>query len=209
MRRISVTSAIVVVIIGAISTASLASPQNYCDSFAREAASRKTGHADAPAGTIGGSATATTSSGPVASDGKWRQAYDAAFGGCMSNYASRAVTAPPKAKTSVAKAVKPARKAKASSRRHRARHATVRRAAKPAPKVKEAKHAPKIRAAGDSSVKQRHTPDRGQPISLTNTSSDSPVQERRPANIAPQKPSQDPQRCRNLACLLRKPPAKQ
>ena len=69
-----------------LATVSLAGPQDYCDLFAKEAASRRIGHSDLITGTIdqpqANQSEATTS--PQA--GIWQRAYDQNFTACMSEY---------------------------------------------------------------------------------------------------------------------------
>ena len=52
-------SAIVSIFVCALTTASFAGPQSYCDPFARDAANQKMGQAETATGTIGGGPTAS------------------------------------------------------------------------------------------------------------------------------------------------------
>src|SRR6266568_6488928 len=69
-----------------VATVSLAGPQDYCDLFAKEAASRRIGHSDLITGTIdqpqANQSEATTS--PQAAI--WQSAYVQSFTACMNEY---------------------------------------------------------------------------------------------------------------------------
>lgn len=72
------------ILVGAASAGVRAGPEVYCDAYARDVASRKTGQgAEIITGTID----------PASADDKWRASYDKVLAECMETYAPEAVTA--------------------------------------------------------------------------------------------------------------------
>ena len=88
--------AVAATIVCALTSASLAGPQSYCDPFARDAANRKVGQTESVTGTIGSpvaDAGPAAISGPANADGEWQKAYEASFTTCMSSFAPHEATA--------------------------------------------------------------------------------------------------------------------
>src|SRR5881227_1511369 len=84
--RLSAAAASVIVCV--LTSQSWAGPKDYCDSFARDAASQKTGLAETAGGTIGGSNSGGdgNASDAAGADEKWHSAYQTSFADCMGHY---------------------------------------------------------------------------------------------------------------------------
>jgi hypothetical protein len=77
-----------------MSSAVLASPQDYCVAYAGQLANTKMGISADRLGTLGGSTQAAAPrEGDVVTDEKWQGAYNKAFGVCMETYEPQPVTA--------------------------------------------------------------------------------------------------------------------
>jgi hypothetical protein len=94
-----VAAALNLIVITSFSGPSHADVGTYCAAYSSQAAKRKTGLSEIPAGPAAKKTNAISASEPSPGqypetpEGKWQQAYDKAFAGCMQNYAADPVTA--------------------------------------------------------------------------------------------------------------------
>ena len=202
-----------------LATASLAGPQDYCDSFAQQAANRKTGHGELTTGTIGGDPADSIqkATGP---DENWRSAYEASFAACVANY-----EAPQETASNSEPAPKKASKSR-SSRSKASRHRHVRSAAVKKAKAKAPRKAPPVqRRIQTPSIQSTAAPVlttnveqlSSRKVKVVRKSPQYPrvsVRRTLPAkvksNVAQPRSAQEPQtsntsqQCRNLTCLMQK-----
>jgi hypothetical protein len=93
-----VAAALSLITITSVSRPAHADVGTYCAAYSSQAAKRKTGLSEIPPPPAAGKANAVSTSepnaqpGPETLQGKWQQAYDKAFSGCMQNYAADSVT---------------------------------------------------------------------------------------------------------------------
>jgi hypothetical protein len=223
MKRIRVATAAVAIMTVVLTSASLAGPQSYCDSFAQQAANRKTGHAELITGTIGGAPAADSSQKASNPDEKWRSAYEASFAACVKNYE-------PTQETASNEDPAPKKAAKSRSRAKPSHHRRVRTAAvkkarakaprKPSPRRSvpatsiqstaapalqtniEQPHAAKAKAPRKTSTRRVRSPSaRRIPPAIVKSNIEQP---HLPSEGTPQRPSNTSQQCRSLSCLLRR-----
>ena len=209
MLRLSV---IVPIFLCALTTASLAGPQSYCDPFARDAANRKTGQADVVIATIGGPAAVENGAAqsPAGAGTEWQKAYEASFGACMSNFAPQAAAATNKRPAMVKHAVPKAAAVKREfpdgaevSLPRRTHDSRTKNVTKVASKAKPARrHTAEPAAIQDPAIES--TADA--PAVVTNISTKSPGNRR--ARKDEVQNAHDPQHCTNLACWFKQRRAK-
>jgi hypothetical protein len=83
-----------------LTSASFASPQDYCDLFAKDAANRKTGQGDVITGTIDNSSSGSEANTPrprtLPEIENWQRAYEQSVTACLENYGASIAVAPMK-----------------------------------------------------------------------------------------------------------------
>ena len=204
-------SAIVSIFVCALTTASFAGPQSYCDPFARDAANQKMGQAETATGTIGGGPPASNSGAAAsgAANAGWQKAYEASFATCMSNFTPRADVSADRRES-----VKPAMVKPAAVKR-----TTVKRAVFPdgaevsLPRrthASRAKKATKLASRAKSAHPHPAEPAAVQDPSIESTSDTaamktdiSAARHRQPKDQAQDAQAQAPQHCTNLVCWLK------
>ena len=122
--------AVLLVLPCVLTSMSLASPQDYCDLFAKDAANRKTGQSGVITGTIDNS-----SSGSEANSARprvlpeienWQRAYEQSVTACLENYGASIAVAPVKA-TNTAREAKVTQHQAAQSRSSKRAHRSLSR----------------------------------------------------------------------------------
>ena len=117
--------AVLLVLLCVLTSMSLASPQDYCDLFAKDAANRKTGQSGVITGTIDNSSSDSEANSArprgLPEIENWQRAYEQSVTACLENYGASIAVAPVKA-TNTARGAKVTQHQGAQSRSSKRPH---------------------------------------------------------------------------------------